>query len=316
MPYSASSLFSDLDVDVVLDAPLGAMTWYGIGGRADLLIRPRSIEALAALVKRCRRQSVSMHVMGRGANLLVADEGVGGIVLKLDEPVFRELRYSRLDERELLRAMAGADMARTLMDTTRRGLEGLSQMTGIPASIGGAVRMNAGGAYGSVSDAIVSVTCLTRDGQPVTYPAEELRFSYRQTNIPDPIILGVVFRLTPEDPIALRRKVKEIFEFKKSTQPLAERSAGCVFKNPIDPVSEERVSAGKLIDAAGLKGFTIGGASVSTRHANFIITQPGAMADDVMQLLDTIRQRVFDHCGIELENELVIWRRDEDANAN
>jgi UDP-N-acetylmuramate dehydrogenase len=288
------------------------MTWYGIGGRADLLIRPRRIEALATLVKRCHRSGVPLHVFGRGANLLIADEGVGGIVVRLDQPAFLRTRYRASGEGHLLVAGAGADLAKTLMDAARRGLEGLSHLAGIPATIGGAVRMNAGGAHGCIGDAVESVTCLTRSGQRVIYPADELKFSYRESNILDPIILAASLRMRPDDPIALRRRVKEIYQYKKSTQPLAEHSAGCVFKNPIDPVSEQRLSAGKLIDQAGLKGLRKGGAEVSTRHANFILAEPGATAGDVIQLMSEVRRRVFEHCGIELENELVIWRRGED----
>ena len=187
-------------------------------------------------------------------------------------------------------------------------------MAGIPGTIGGAIRMNAGGVFGSIGDAVRSITCITRRGDVVTYPADQLRFEYRATNIPDPLILAGTFDLEPDDPIALRKRVKEIFAFKKSTQPLADHSAGCTFKNPIDPVSEQRVAAGKLIDEAGLKGHSIGGASVSRQHANFIITEPGAVAEDVLQLLELIRRRVYEHCGIEIEEEVVVWRRgDEEA---
>ena len=154
-----------------------------------------------------------------------------------------------------------------------------------------------------------SVSCVTQRGDLVSYPAAELRFEYRRTNIPDPLIISATFHLAPGDPIALRQRVKEIFAFKKSTQPLADHSAGCTFKNPIDPVSEQRVSAGKLIDEAGLKGHRIGGASVSRHHANFIITEPGAVAQDVLQLLELIRRRVYEHCGVQLEEEVVVWRR-------
>jgi UDP-N-acetylmuramate dehydrogenase len=310
---SASSLFSDLDVEFTTDAPIGTtMTWYGIGGNADLLIRPRSLDALRALAKRCRRSNVPLHVLGNGANLLVADEGVDGIVVKLDAPAFRETTWNPTGPLHMLRAMAGADMAKTLMDAARRGLDGLSQMAGIPASIGGAVRMNAGGAYGCIGDAVDGVTCLTRQGELVSYPATELVFDYRTTNIPDPIIVSATFALAPDDPIRVRARVKEIFEYKKSTQPLADHSAGCTFKNPIDPVTEQRVPAGRLIDEAGLKGERIGGATVSTQHANFIVTEPGATAADVIALLDLIRSRVFDHAGLELETEIRIWRRGED----
>ena len=171
--------------------------------------------------------------------------------------------------------------------------------------------MNAGGAFGCIGDAVRSVTCLTARGDLVTYPASELHFEYRATNIPDPLIIAAALELRAADPIALRRRVKEIFAFKKSTQPLAGHSAGCAFRNPIDPVSEQRVSAGKLIDESGLKGQRIGGATVSRRHANFIVTEPGATAEDVLQLMELIRRRVYEQCGIELEDEIVVWRRGE-----
>jgi UDP-N-acetylmuramate dehydrogenase len=310
MLTSASSLFADLDVEVTPDAPIGAtMTWYGIGGRADLLVRPRSVDDLATLVKRCHRSGTPLHVLGSGANLLVADEGVDGIVVKLDNEAFTETKYNVSGEIHAMKAMAGADMAKTLMDAARRGLEGLSQMAGIPASIGGAIRMNAGGAYGAIGDAVESVSCITRSGEFVTYPASEVKFGYRGTNIPDPIILAATFNLTPTDPMKLRERVKEIFNYKKSTQPLADHSAGCTFKNPVDPVSEQRVPAGKLIDEAGLKGLSVGGATVSDRHANFIVTKPGATADDVLKLLESVKQRVFEHCGIELKEEIAVWNR-------
>jgi UDP-N-acetylmuramate dehydrogenase len=308
---SRSSLFGDLDVEVTADAPLGPMTWYGTGGQADLLLRPRKSDDLAALVKRCRISRTPLRILGAGANLLVADEGVDGIVVKLDQPTFTECKYNPEGEVNAMKAMAGADMAKTLIDAARRGLDGLTQMAGIPATIGGAIRMNAGGAFGCIGDAVRSVTCVTRDGEIVTYPRQEIRFGYRETNIPDPVILSAIFALEPDDPVRVREKVKEIFTFKKSTQPLADHSAGCTFKNPIDPVTEQRVSAGKLIDEAGLKGMSVGGAAVSTQHANFIVCQPGARADDVLRLLELIKARVFEAAGIELEEEVVIWRRGE-----
>jgi UDP-N-acetylmuramate dehydrogenase len=200
-------------------------------------------------------------------------------------------------------------MARTLMETVRRGYEGLQQMAGIPASIGGAIRMNAGGAFGAIGDAVRSVRCLSRSGDEVVYQRSQIEFGYRTSNIPDPIILSASFTLHPADPIALRERVKEIFAFKKSTQPLADHSAGCSFKNPYDPEIEKTVSAGKLIDEAGLKGATIGGATVSPQHANFITVTPGAKAEHVIKLMEVIRQRVREVHGIELENEVVIWRR-------
>ncbi|MHC4947243.1 MAG: UDP-N-acetylmuramate dehydrogenase [Planctomycetota bacterium] len=306
-----ASLFGDLDVEVTPDAPLGAMTWYGIGGRADLLVRPRTVDALATLIRRCHRSGTPLRVIGAGANLLVADEGVDGVVVKLDAEAFRDVRYNATGAVQAVRAMAGADMARTLMDATRRGLAGLGHMAGIPATIGGAVRMNAGGAFGAVGDTVREVRCITREGEIVAYPASEISFEYRCTNIPDPVILSATFALEPSDPIELRQRVKEIFAFKKSTQPLADHSAGCTFKNPVDPVTEQRVPAGRLIDEAGLKGHSVGGATVSRHHANFIVTAPGATATDVIRLLEQVRRRVFEVSGLELVEEVVIWKREE-----
>jgi UDP-N-acetylmuramate dehydrogenase len=309
----SASLFSDLDVEVTPDAPIGSMTWFGIGGRADLLVMPRSVESLATIVGRCRGSGIPLRVLGGGANLLVSDEGVDGIVLRLSLAALREVRYNRAGEVRTMRAMAGADLPRTLMDATRRGLEGLSQMAGIPGTIGGAIRMNAGGAYGAIGRSVRSVTCVTRRGELVTYPAGELRFEYRSTNIPDPVIVAAAFEMQPVDPVALRERVKEIFAFKKGTQPLADHSAGCAFRNPVDPVTDERIPAGRLIDQASLKGFTIGSASVSRQHANFIITAPGGRAEDVLQVMEAVRRRVYEHCGIELEEEIVVWRRGEEC---
>jgi len=310
---SVSSLFGDLDVEATPDAPIGAsMTWYAIGGRADVLVRPRTVEALATLVKRCHRSGTLLHVLGSGANLLVADEGIDGIVVKLDTPALQEVTFIPGDgagEHTTLHVMAGADMAKTLMEATRRGLEGLSQMAGIPASIGGAIRMNAGGAYGAVGDHCSAVTVITKAGEVETLPASQIKFEYRSSHIAEPVILSAEFQLTATDPMALRDRVKEIFAFKKSTQPLADHSAGCTFKNPVDPSTEQRVPAGKLIDQAGLKGATIGGATVSDRHANFIVTKPGATAAHVLELLGLIQQRVFAHSGIQLEPEIATWKR-------
>ncbi len=313
MTVTSASLFSDLHVEVVPDAAVGGMTWYAIGGRADMLVRPRDLASLTTLVKRCGRSGTPLRVLGGGANLLVADEGVDGIVVRLDSPEFCKIRYTPSGEATVMQAMAGADLPRIVMDAVRRGLEGLAPLAGIPGTLGGAVRMNAGGAFGCIGDAVRSVTCVTSRGDVVTHSAGDARFEYRGTSIPDPLIVAAALDLRPADPIALRRRVKEIFSFKKSTQPLADHSAGCTFKNPIDPISEERVSAGRLIDEAGLKGLRIGGASISSRHANFIVTDPGALAQDVLRLLEEVRARVYEHSGIELVEEIVIWRRGEKA---
>ena len=308
---SATTIYGDLDVQVELDAPIGTRTWFNAGGSADVLLHPAGVEDLSEIVRRSRRTETPLRILGEGANLLVSDEGVDGIVLRLDAPEFRGIEFNADGNVELMRVGAGADMARTLMDATRRGLAGLGQMAGIPASVGGALRMNAGGAFGSIGDAVEAVACLSRGGDVHVYPASELRFDYRSTNIPKGIILWAVFRVTPTDPITLRKKVKEIFAYKKSTQPLGENTAGCMFRNPLLPGEEEHASAGRIIDQAGLKGHRVGSAQVSPLHANFITIDRNGQADDAITLSDEIAHRMHTEHGVKLEREVVVWRRGE-----
>lgn len=306
-------IFGDLAVRADLDAPIGLDSWFCAGGRADVLLHPEDPETLAEIVRRCRRTGTPLRILGEGANLLVADEGVGGIVVRLDAPAFRGIERNADGEVGLVRIGGGADLARSLMNLARSGLSGIETLMGIPASIGGAIRMNAGGRYGSIGDAVHAVACIDAHGEIKVYPASELEFDYRHTNIKDPIVLWAVFKVEQEDPIALRERIKEIAAYKKSTQPLSEKSAGCMFRNPIDPESGERVSAGRIIDDCGLKGLRIGSASVSEKHANFVTIDRGGSADDAIALGDEIIRRVGDERGWKLTREVVVWRREAES---
>ena len=309
MNRTASNLFVDLDVEVHPDHPIGQDTWFSVGGRADVLLKPRTVDALGTLTRRCHENEIPLRILGSGANLLIMDEGVDGVVVQLDQPAFREVSYNAEGAVEVMRAMAGADLSKTMHESVRRGLSGLQQMAGIPASVGGAIHMNAGGAFGSVGDNVHAVACLDERGETVVYPASELTFEYRTTNLPERPILWAAFGMEPDDPQKLRERVKAIFDYKKSTQPMADASAGCTFKNPIDPESGLRVSAGKLIDQAGLKGHRIGSAEVSTLHGNFLHVLPGGSANDLMRLIDHVREAVASDCSIELSTEIAIWGR-------
>ncbi len=311
-PAFKSTLLDDLEVDVKLDAQIGSLTYFAIGGQADTLVRPRSADALSILLRRCHDDEIPCRILGKGANLLVDDIGVDGIVIKLDHECFTKIRFNREGSIDAMHAMAGADLAKTVIETSRCGLDGLSAVAGIPASIGGAIRMNAGGVYGAISDSLSTVTCLTNVGELITYRKEELGFEYRTNKIVDPIILSATFELQECDPVALRKRVKEIFAWKKSKQPLADSSAGCAFKNPICE-NGERISAGKIIEDAGLKGLAIGGASVSPLHANFITTNASATGKDVITLMNSVKQQVLEQTNILLHNEVVIWSRDPEV---
>lgn len=314
MSRTASTLFADLKVDVKVDAPLGVDTYLGVGGTADLLIRPHTVEALQLLMRRAHEQGIPFRIWGKGANLLVADEGVDGVVVKLDAEAFRHLRTNREGDVESTQVMAGRDLYKTVNELANRGLAGLEQTAGIPASIGGAVRMNAGGKYGAISDSIHSVACLDERGEQQIHRADSIDFSYRTSNLREPVILWASFLLQEENPRVLKQRVSDIWNYKKSTQPYSDSSAGCTFKNPIDPATGERVSAGMLVEQAGLKGTALGGAEVSRQHGNFLVAQHGATASDLLGLIALIQERVAEHAGIELSTEVVVWRRGGDDN--
>ncbi len=300
-PRADPALLDGLDLPWEADAPLAPHTWYGVGGPADLLAHPQSVNQLAELMRRCREADVALHVLGSGANLLVADPGVRGVVVRLDAPAFSAVERTN----DHVAAGAGADLARLILTCAKMGLAGLEALAGIPASIGGALRMNCGGRYGDIGSVTQSVEVMDDAGRVRTLLRDDLRFGYRQSGIGEPIILGGSFALQPDDPVKLRDRVKEIFAYKKSTQPLADQSAGCAFKNPPKDVCEK--SAGQLIDEADLKGFTVGGAQVSVRHANFIVVQQACRADDVLNLIRTVRRKVRDHHGVDLVPEVVVW---------
>lgn len=280
--------------------PLGPLTWYGVGGPADIYAQPQDAESLGALLRRCRENEVPFHVLGSGANLLVAESGVRGVVAKLDADAFATI--DRADGS--VRSGAGTDLAKLILQCARDGLAGLEPLAGIPASVGGAIRMNCGGKYGQIGDCVVSVLCMDGEGELVEHLAEEIDFGYRSVGISEPIVLQATFGLHEDDPVRLRDRVKEIFAWKKSTQPLAENSAGCAFKNPRDQTDK---GAGQLIDEAGLKGFRVGAAEVSQRHANFLVMRAGGTSTDLIRLIRAVKQRVTEHCGVVLTEEVVIW---------
>ncbi|MCH2141656.1 MAG: UDP-N-acetylmuramate dehydrogenase [Phycisphaerales bacterium] len=300
-----SSLVGDLDLDVTLDAPIGAMTWYGIGGRADMLVSPRSAEALELFIRRCQSEEMPVRVLGGGANLLVDDAGVDGVVIRLDHEHFRSTAFNAVGDVTAARVAAGVDLFRLVQDMSRRGLAGLEMMAGIPGTVGGAVRMNAGGSWGAFSDALDTITAVDFDGELRSWKAADLYFQYRRSDLPPCIVTEVILTLHEADPVEVRDKVKQIFQHKRASQPMADHSAGCAFRNPEGTTQ----SAGRLIDETGLKGHSIGGAVVSDQHANFIVAQPGASSTDIRKLIDDVQARVAAVHGITLEPEVVIWQR-------
>jgi UDP-N-acetylmuramate dehydrogenase len=291
------NIFSGLEQIVKKDFALAPMTWYGLGGKADYFITPGTVDELKDVMRRCRENSIPVYVLGFGSNLLVSDEGVRGAVVKM---AGEELTGSKFDG-EWLTAWGGADLSKLVLACVRKELSGLEGVAGIPGSIGGAVRMNAGGNFGDIGASVESVVLMDYDGNVFERQKPDLEFQYRWTNITAKFILSAKIKLTPAEPDQILRTIKEIWIYKKNSQPLNTKNAGCVFKNP------RGLSAGALIDRAGLKGKQIGGAQVSEKHANFIVAQPHCASADVLKLINLVRQTVKEQFDIDLELELEIW---------
>jgi UDP-N-acetylmuramate dehydrogenase len=297
MTMRIANPFSGLEEIVAEDGPLRPHTWYKIGWPAKYFVRPRNTDELQEASRRCLENSVPMYVLGLGANLLVSDEGVNGAVFRLEADYWRRVKF----EQTRVEIGAGVDMQKLVLRTVRQGLAGIECLAGIPGTVGGGVRMNAGGKFGDFGAVIQRVQVMSDDGTLFERTKDDLVFEYRKTNIAARFILGATIELEEDDPERIMRKTKEIWMYKRNTQPLNTKNCGCIFKNP------RGLSAGALIDQAGLKGFRVGGAEVSEKHANFIIAHPGCSANDVMKLVKIIREKVWDKHQIHLESEVQIW---------
>lgn len=279
------------------DEPLAPRTWFRLGGRAQYFAEPRSLDELAALVKRCRQEDMPLHVLGGGSGILVRDEGVPGLILHLSHPAFAEIQV----QGNTISAGGGAKLGHVVSAAVRAGLAGLETLVGIPGTIGGALHGNAGSRGGDIGQWTAQATLLARSGELLQRSRKEMVFTYRHSSLDELVILGGRFELEPDDPEELTKRMQKLWILKKAEQPMAHQNAGCIFKNP------RGMSAGELIEQAGLKGARIGSAEVNDRHANFIVAHQGATAADVLRLIELVRARVHDRLGVELELEIEIW---------
>ncbi|MBN1787873.1 MAG: UDP-N-acetylmuramate dehydrogenase [Sedimentisphaerales bacterium] len=291
------NIFSGLEKIVEKDYPLGKNTWFGLGGNADYLICPQNTDQLADVIKRCSENELPIHVLGLGSNLLITDDGVKGAVVRLAGDEFLQVKF----EGQVLTAGAAAELNKLVLDCVRKGFGGLEALAGIPGSIGGAVRMNAGGHFGDFGSAVEAVTLMDNEGNIFERAKPDLSFDYRSTNITARFILGAKIHLFEADPQQLLKTVKEVWIYKKNTQPLNIKSAGCIFKNP------RGMSAGAMIDRTGLKGTKIGGAVISEKHANFITAEDDCKSGDVIELIEKVKKEVKEKFDVELELEIEIW---------
>lgn len=279
------------------DQSLAPLTWLKTGGLAQFLVTPKNADQLQAVVAHCHANEIPVRILGGGSNLLVRDEGVSGVVIQLTDPAFAQITIDGTKAR----AGAGVSLSHLITETIKAGLAGMETLVGIPGTVGGALRGNSGGRSGDIGQLVSSVTVLTSKGERVVRKEDELSFAYRFSSINDLVILEAEFKLYPDSPEEITRRTRKLWIMKKATQPLASQSAGCVFKNP------RGMSAGALIDQAGLKGTRIGGAEISDRHANFIVTHEGATSADVMRVIDLARSKVAEQFGVDLELEIQVW---------
>lgn len=284
------------DGEVLVSEPMGKHTTYRIGGPAAFYVRVDSLGCLTQLIEACKAQGMPYFVAGRGSNLLVSDDGYEGVVITLG----RDFRNHEVrEDATSIVAGAGVLLSAVVQEALRNSLAGMEFAVGTPGTLGGALRMNAGSAVDWVGSRVRSVTSLTPEGKLIKRMGSEISWGYRSTSFPlGEAILECELTLKQGDPFFIQGKMEGNLARRKKSQPLGQPSCGSVFRNPAGE------SAARLIDQAGLKGTQVGGAQISTKHANFIVNTGGAKARDVVQLIDLARTKVEEDYGIELTPEV------------
>ena len=286
--------------DVLVDADLKKYTTYKVGGKAKLLVYPKNVDKLICLLEILERYQVKFFVLGNGSNVLFSDNVYDGVIIKLDN--FNNIEVNG----NLIRVGAGYNLIKLSMEAAKLGLSGLEFASGIPGTVGGAVFMNAGAYNSSMKNVVKNVTVLTSDLKVITLAKSEMRFAYRESLLQHRkgyICLEAVLKLVPSKKEDLEALMKDRKLKRKRTQPLEYPSAGSVFRNP------DGLFAGKLIEDLDLKGFQIGGAKISEKHANFIINAGGAKASDIKEIIDIVKEKVKEKYDINLrvEQRLINW---------
>ncbi len=288
----------NINCTVLCDEPMSKHTSFRIGGKAKYVVIPECEQALLALIDLFRSNSFPYLLIGNGSNVLFSDEGYEGAVIQLTDGLTELCKT----QDGLIYSEAGVVLAKLSMFALEHGLTGLEFAHGIPGSVGGAVFMNAGAYGGEIKDCIAAVRHMDADGNVYETPAEQLHFTYRHTTFTENghIILGAYFRLTEGNKEEIRARMDELKAKRKASQPLEMPSAGSTFKRPATGY------AAAMIDQSGLKGYTVGGACVSTKHAGFVVNNGNATAADVKELMKHIQNTVLEKHGVLLEPEVVM----------
>jgi UDP-N-acetylmuramate dehydrogenase len=289
-------MLGEIRGEVRFKEPLSFHTSLRIGGTADIFVVPQDVDDIRHALLFAEREQLPVFVIGGGNNLLVGDRGVRGVVLKLEGCLGRAEFHG-----EEAVAGAGASLSALIREAAALNLGGIESLVGIPATIGGALAMNAGTPDGSIGDYVSAAYFLHPDGTIGEFKPNPGAFSYRAFEFPNgAVLIGCRLRLTRRPFAEIQKDIKVRLKGKKATQPLALASAGCVWKNPAGD------AASRLVEKVGLKGKRINGAEISAKHANFIVNRGGASATDVQALMDLTRERVYAHFGLSLEPEIRI----------
>jgi UDP-N-acetylmuramate dehydrogenase len=288
---------AEFDAIIQREAPLAPFTYLRLGGPAEMLAQPQTLEQLSGLVRACFQQGIPLRVLGSGCNMVIRDEGVRGVVLRLSEPAFNQIHV----EGKRVKAGTGMTVSALISAAARHNLAGLETLVGIPGSVGGALRTNAGDRSGDIGQFVHSVEVLDSAGKVQIRDRDELRFGEWATNLDDPVLLNVTFSLEQDSTDAIVKRMRKAWILRKASQPALFQAAGRIFKNP------RGLSASALIEQAGLVGTRVGGAQVSDRDANYIVVQAGATSRDVLRLMDLIRARVKERFNLDLEQAIAVW---------
>jgi UDP-N-acetylmuramate dehydrogenase len=277
--------------------PLASHTWLRLGGAAEHFAEPTTVDELAALVKRCYEEDLPVRILGGGSNLLIRDQGVKGLVISLSAAAFGEISV----DGSRVTAGGGAKLGHVISTSVREGLAGLETLVGIPGTVGGALRGNSDASGSDVGQWTRSAEVMARSGEILTRKYDDLRFSYRQSNLDELVILNGSFELEAGDSQVLTKRLQKLWIVKKAAQPQGDENIGCIFKDV------GGVGAAELVEQAGLKTAQVGQAMVSERNANFIVANPGAVSRDVLDLMELLRNGVAERLGVELEPQIEVW---------
>jgi UDP-N-acetylmuramate dehydrogenase len=288
---------------VLFDEPLSKYTTVRIGGPADALVYPKTVEELTFITAFARKNKIPLFVLGAGSNLLVRDLGIRGIVVSLSQG-FNQMK---VEEEGVVYVESGVGIPRLVDFTAEEGLTGVEPLAGVPGNVGGALMMNAGTPDGDISDKLVSVVFMDKEGRLITWKKEQVKFGYRESHFPKgAIVLSCRLALSRMASEKIKGKIQGYRAKRVETQPLNVPNLGSVFKNPPTNQKAKKLFAGKLIEETGLKDVRVGGARISLKHGNFIVNEGGAKAKDVLALIGLIRDKVKEKYGILLETEVKV----------